>query len=101
MVTAVGILVSFVTSFFATNFIKVRTDNVESTVKWQLIISTVLMTGAIYPLVSYLPDTFTFSGSTTTYTKWGAFYSVICGLWSGFIIGLVTEVYTSNAYSPV
>jgi len=59
------------------------------------------MTAAIYPFVSYLPDTFTFDGDETVYSKWGAFYSVICGLWSGFIIGLITEIYTSNAYSPV
>jgi Na+/H+-translocating membrane pyrophosphatase len=26
---------------------------------------------------------------------------VICGLWSGFVIGWITEIYTSNAYSPV
>jgi Na+/H+-translocating membrane pyrophosphatase len=25
----------------------------------------------------------------------------MCGLWSGFLIGWVTEIYTSNAYSPV
>jgi H+-translocating diphosphatase len=25
----------------------------------------------------------------------------MCGLWSGFIIGYITEIYTSNAYSPV
>jgi len=25
----------------------------------------------------------------------------MCGLWSGLIIGWVTEIYTSNAYSPV
>jgi len=30
-----------------------------------------------------------------------AYYCVMCGLWSGFIIGWVTEVYTSNQYSPV
>jgi hypothetical protein len=33
-------------------------DNVEGTVKWQLIISTVLMTAAIIPLVYLLPATF-------------------------------------------
>ena len=38
---------------------------------------------------------------TITCTPWGAYYCVICGLWSGFIIGWVTEIYTSNAYSPV
>jgi inorganic pyrophosphatase len=34
-------------------------------------------------------------------TQWKAYACVICGLWSGFIIGWVTEIYTSNAYSPV
>lgn len=58
IITAVGILVSFVTSFFATNFTKVRVDNVESTVKWQLIISTILMTAALIPTLQFLPETF-------------------------------------------
>jgi Na+/H+-translocating membrane pyrophosphatase len=34
MLTAVGIVVSFVTSFVATNFTKVTATNVETTVKW-------------------------------------------------------------------
>jgi len=34
LITAVGILCSFITTFFATNFAKVRKDNVESVVKW-------------------------------------------------------------------
>lgn len=34
MVTAAGILVSFVTTFFATNFMSVTYDTVESTLKW-------------------------------------------------------------------
>lgn len=63
MITAIGILVSFVTSFVATNFTKITMDNVEGTIKWQLIISTVLMTFAIIPLINYLPAEFTFEGS--------------------------------------
>lgn len=55
LITAVGIIVSFVTSFFATSFVKVRHDNVESTVKWQLIISTILMTGALVLILYVLP----------------------------------------------
>jgi inorganic pyrophosphatase len=51
LITAVGILVSFVTQFFATFVQKATHDNVESIVKWQLIISTVLMSGAIIPLL--------------------------------------------------
>lgn len=69
MITAVGIFVSFITSFFATNFSKVTMDNVEGTVKWQLIISTVLMTGAIVPLVYLLPQTFTVGADLTVATQ--------------------------------
>merc|ERR1719389_1297831 len=29
-----------------------------------------------------------------------AYGCVMCGLWSGMFIGLITEYYTSNAYSP-
>lgn len=118
MITAVGIIVSFVTSFFATNVMKVTESNVESTVKWQLIISTVLMTVALIPLLNYLPEKFSFIdrlttidpltnkavtviAKITTCTPWGAFTCVACGLWSGLIIGFVTEIFTSNAYSPV
>ena len=106
LITAVGILCSFVTTFFATNFAHVTKDNVESTVKWQLIISTVLMTVAIIPLLYILPETFSFpnfngTGIATVCTPWKAFGCVCSGLWSGFIIGWITEVYTSNAYSPV
>jgi Na+/H+-translocating membrane pyrophosphatase len=58
MITAVGIIVSFFTSFVATNGPRVTATNVETTVKWQLIISTFLMTGAIIPLLRYLPESF-------------------------------------------
>lgn len=103
MITAVGILVSFVTSFFATNFAKITMDNVETTVKWQLIISTVLMSAAIVPLIMILPDEFSVGEGDTLIlcTPWKAYSCVACGLWAGFIIGWITEIYTSNAYSPV
>jgi Na+/H+-translocating membrane pyrophosphatase len=57
------------------------------------------MTGALAPLVEFLPDTFIISG--TSCTQWRAYACIICGLWSGFIIGWVTEIFTSNMYSPV
>ena len=103
MITAVGILISFITQFFATVFAKVKADNVEGTVKWQLIISTVLMTGAVIPLIFFLPEQFTIGigKNAITCTQWRAYGCVAAGLWSGFIIGWVTEIYTSNAYSPV
>jgi Na+/H+-translocating membrane pyrophosphatase len=102
MVTSMGIWVSFVTTFFATNFRKITFDNVENTIKWQLIISTVLMTGAIMPLIEFLPESFTMTGyESYIVTPWKAFGCVACGLWAGLIIGYITEIYTSNAYSPV
>jgi len=104
MITAVGILASFITTFFATHVGRVNMHNVESKVKWQLIISTILMTGAVYPLTYTLPTEFSFVpnyGITAVTTPNKAFFCVACGLWSGFIIGWVTEMYTSNAYSPV
>jgi len=103
MITAVGIIVSFVTSFAATNGFRITPDNVETTVKWQLIISTILMSAAVYPLTFMLPDTFVFIEGVkiTTCTPMGAYYCVMCGLWSGLIIGYITEIFTSNAYSPV
>jgi inorganic pyrophosphatase len=64
MITAMGILVSFLTQFHATNIVKVRMDNVESTVKWQLIISSLLMSGALFPIIYCLPSSFTISGVT-------------------------------------
>jgi inorganic pyrophosphatase len=106
MVTAVGILASFVTTFMATNFGRVTMKNVELTVKIQLIVSTVLMTLVTIPIIFLLPEQIHFFnvfgiGNTIICTPWKAFACVCLGLWSGLIIGFITEVYTSNAYSPV
>lgn len=77
-------------------------NTVERAVKWQLIISTVLMTGAVYPLIRFLPAEFEILGTLDVVcTPIKAYGCIICGLWSGFIIGYITEIYTSNAYSPV
>jgi len=101
MVTAVGVLVSFLTTFFATNFMTVTENTVERAVKWQLIISTVFMSGAIIPLLTLLPPQYTFGDNTTVVTPWKAYGCVMFGLWSGLAIGYITEVFTSNEYSPV
>jgi inorganic pyrophosphatase len=98
MVTAVGVLVSFLTTFFATNTRKVTATNIENTIKWQLIISTVLMTISVIPILSVLPPQFSFGEASKDLvcTPWKAFGCVSLGLWTGMIIGFITEYYTSN-----
>jgi len=112
VLSAAGIFVCLFTSIFATDVMKVdKEEKIEKTLKWQLIISTVLLTPTLFG-VSYwlLPETFDFKlinedGDTTTAIEgvayWHAFLCVASGLWSGMIIGTVTEYYTSFSYTPV
>src|SRR5205823_5646625 len=71
--------------------------------KYQLIISTLLMTPCLYCLSTHcLPATFTFNVVEGAYVN--RCYAFVCsalGLWSGLAIGYFTEYYTSQAYSPV
>jgi inorganic pyrophosphatase len=105
MITAGGIIASFFTTFLATNVGRVTHDTVERTVKIQLIVSTVLMTAVTVPIIYVLPENFDFLNVFGTpvihATRWKAFGCVVIGLWSGLIIGFITEYFTSNAYSPV
>ena len=83
------------------------------------------MSAAIIPLCEFLPETFYIGDALGEYnaagvfghtdkagiftqlvvpllsSRWKAYGCVMAGLWSGLIIGWITEVYTSNAYSPV
>jgi K(+)-stimulated pyrophosphate-energized sodium pump len=97
LITAFGIPVSFVTTFFA----RVKDgSNVESVLKNQLLISTILMAIVMY----FVTDAFmveSFVIGTTMITKMGVYYSLLAGLVSGMLIGYVTEYYTSHSYKPV
>jgi len=98
LVTAAGVIASFVSVLFVHCW-KVTAANVQSVLKWQIGISTVLMTAASLPAIWALPEKFNFPGGKTV-TNWEAYNCVCLGLWSGMIIGFVTEYYTSNAYGP-
>jgi H(+)-translocating pyrophosphatase len=103
IITGTGIIVCFITSLVALTVMKpTSADKVENTLKWQLIISTVLMTPVLY-LCAYvcLPAKYYFVYAQIHCTYLDAFYCAICGLWSGLIIGIFTEYFTSNAYAPV
>jgi K(+)-stimulated pyrophosphate-energized sodium pump len=98
LVTATGIPVCLLTSFFAT--MKEDSVSAEPTLKRQLVLSTVLMSVAIYFLTRYaMVDHFMLGKHLVT--RNGVTISVLSGLWSGLLIGYVTEYYTSHAYKPV
>jgi len=68
--------------------------------KFVLIVSTILQTPVVIALGLWcLPASFTLPSGTAH--PWGCIISILLGLWTGLIIGLVTEYYTSHSYSPV
>lgn len=101
IVTASGILVSWVTQFLAL-YSTITMDTIERQLKIQLGVSTILMTLAQLLTIKILPDGFYINNNTELeVTQMGCFWCVISGLWAGLIIGLITEYYTSNTYEPV
>lgn len=82
-------------------------DKIESTLKVQLVGSTIVLLGVIY-LVSYLsfPEKFelllkTESESKKDLAPWTPYVCSVLGLVSGMIIAGFTEYVTSHTYTPV
>ena len=99
VVTAIGIVASFICQFFA--YIKIQ--NIETILKIQLGVSTVLMSVMIIPAIYMLPidgAQITFAGQVYAAGRWECYICIILGLWSGLIIGLITEYYTSKDNRP-
>ena len=98
----VGSIVSWITSFIATNLQTVKTDTeIEPALKRQLLVSTILMTPfAFLCCYFFLPTSFAVSGKLAV-KNWHIFFCVATGLWSGLIIGYITEYFTSFSYTPV
>jgi len=103
LISSVGIVVGIATLLVQTCLYKVREmPDVEKALKGMLVISTALMTPAVIVLSKVcLPSTFSMGpGFEQVHWTYCAL-SVCCGLWSGLIIGYVTEYYTSASYTPV
>lgn len=102
IVTAIGIFASFLSQFCA-RIGNITKENVETRLKTQLLISTSIMTVLLIPAIYLLPSTanITFAGVTYAATRWQLYGCVVIGLWSGLLIGYVTEYFTSNKYAPV
>ncbi len=98
VVSAVGIPVCLVTALFA----RLGKDStaVEPVLKRQLLISTVLMSIAMW-FVTKAVMVESFQLGSITVSNNAVLASLLCGLWSGLLIGYVTEYYTSHSYGPV
>jgi Na+/H+-translocating membrane pyrophosphatase len=108
-VSAAGIIVCIITSFFATHIMKVdEKKKIENTLKWQLLISTILLIPVLVILsLLLIPDQLNFiinekEGTVFTVLK-APIKVMVCllsGLVSGLIIGWFTDYFTSNAHGP-
>merc|ERR1740121_252928 len=102
LISSVGIVVGIVTLILVKYIYPVKElPDVEKALKGVLVISTVLMSPvAVLLSFLFLPGTFKMADG-----KEVAWYSCaisgLAGLWSGLIIGFVTEYYTSHSYKPV
>eukprot|EP01054_Gregarina_sp_Poly1_P000184 Gregarina_sp_Poly_1__183@NODE_1042_length_5264_cov_405_129690_g722_i0_p1_GENE_NODE_1042_length_5264_cov_405_129690_g722_i0NODE_1042_length_5264_cov_405_129690_g722_i0_p1_ORF_typecomplete_len734_score80_68H_PPase/PF03030_16/1_5e253PgaD/PF13994_6/0_13PgaD/PF13994_6/1_9e03PgaD/PF13994_6/6_2e03PTP_tm/PF18861_1/6_3e02PTP_tm/PF18861_1/1_7_NODE_1042_length_5264_cov_405_129690_g722_i01392340 len=102
MLSSTSIIVAIITLILIRNFYPVTSiELIETALKNTLVVSTALET-LLVPVLAYylLPADFYLTGYGDA-TRGGATASVILGLWSGLIIGYVTEYYTSHSYVPV
>merc|ERR1712151_560284 len=103
LVSSVGIVVGVLTLLLQGTLYKVKDmPDVEKALKGILVISTVLMTPVVVFLSKWcLPEVFSMGAGYEEVKWWYCAVSIMLGLWSGLIIGYVTEYYTSHSYTPV
>jgi inorganic pyrophosphatase len=103
LISSVGIVVGLLTLLLRVVCYPVKEmPDVEKALKGILIISTVLMTPVVIALSYYcLPEEFDMSPTLQNVKWWQCAVSIMLGLWSGLVVGFVTEYYTSHSYSPV
>jgi len=102
LISSTGIVVGIITLLLVKYVYPVKElPDVEKALKGVLVISTVLMTPlAVVLSLLYLPATFKLHDGQEV-NNWYCAVSILFGLWSGLIIGFVTEYYTSHSYKPV
>lgn len=103
LISSLGIFIGILTLLLQGILYKVREmADVEKALKGVLVISTVLMTPVVILLSYYcLPAEFSMGPGFEKVQWWYCAVSVLLGLWSGLIIGYMTEYYTSHSYTPV
>merc|ERR1712012_1406545 len=99
LISSLGISVGVLTLVLRTWVYRVHDEYgaVEKALKGILTISTVVV------VLSWmcLPDQFDMSEKVTGVRWWYCALAILLGLWSGLLIGFVTEYYTSSSYIPV
>jgi len=103
LISAVGIIAGVLTLIVVPKVYPVRQmEDVEKALKGVLVISTVIMTPiAIVLSAVCLPAQFELNSEFKQVQWWYCAVSICLGLWSGLVIGFVTEYYTSHSYTPV
>lgn len=103
LISSAGIVVGILTLLARACCYKVKDmPDVEKALKGVLVISTVLMTPVVIFLSQWcLPETFSMGTGYEEVKWWYCAVSIMLGLWSGLIIGYITEYYTSHSYTPV
>lgn len=102
LIAAVGIVASIIGTFFVN---AKEGGDPQKALNRGNIISTILAVIGIFLVARLtLADGYigtTLSGATVSYTWLGVFGAAVAGLVVGFVIGNVTEYYTSAKYNPV
>merc|ERR1719160_1390587 len=105
LISSLGIFMGVVTLLLYPFVYPVKGEDmssIEKALKGILNISTVLMTPVVIALSAFcLPEEFVMEEGGETVKWWYCAVSVMLGLWSGLLIGYVTEYYTSHSYRPV
>mmetsp|Transcript_34082 Transcript_34082/g.61407 ORF Transcript_34082/g.61407 Transcript_34082/m.61407 type:complete len:804 (+) Transcript_34082:42-2453(+) len=103
MISSTGIVVGITSLQAVLMCVPVKQGpDIERALKSMLFLSTLLETPVVLLLCYFcLPETFAISNVHQQRAWWMVGIPVTAGLWSGLLIGLVTEYYTSHSYRPV
>lgn len=103
LISSTGIIVGIVTLLVVNIFYSVKDlPDIEKALKGVLVISTILETPTVVLIAYYfLPPVFALDATYTDVTWVHCSVAVLCGVWSGLIVGYTTEYYTSHSYTPV
>jgi len=112
LISALGIAVCFICSFFATTIVCFKESEdiifIQNQLKLQLFGTTALLTPVLLTAGCFaLPETFDIGnpGNEVLFkqgvTHWEIGLCPLIGLYCGMAVGYLTEYYTSHSYSPV